>query len=131
MRAASGDVRAHLEVLFNRHFRKELAPFRDMADSHLDDGIRRQPRNVLPAKANGPLPGPDESRENSQERCFARSIASQQSNDLPLVRVEAQASQSLEIPVECRHATDFEKGGAAHDPSPSPTPWALRNLVPK
>src|SRR5581483_4326821 len=121
--AAAAQVGAHLQVLEHRHRREQTPVLRHDRDPAGDPVARRPARHVLPAQPHRSAPRPHDAQDRLQRRRLARGVAAEQADELPLVDVDREALQDVDLAVVGVDRVELEQGlGGRHFFAISPRP---------
>src|SRR3954469_22741060 len=107
--ARAARVRAELEIVAHAHLRKERPPFRDVADSHLDDAPGGGSEDRLPVELDDALPRLREPRNGAQGGRLPRAVRAQHHDELSALCLEAHVPERLHVAVtrgETRYAEE-------------------------
>src|SRR5215469_5982245 len=103
-------VRAQEQVLPHRHEGEEPPALGHLHDAAPDPIVGGDAREVLPGELDAPRARGERAGDHPEGRGLARGVGPDESEDLPLLHVEADAMERLEIAVEGVDALKRQQG---------------------
>ncbi|VEA00394.1 Uncharacterised protein [Salmonella enterica subsp. salamae] len=96
---ALGKKTAHRQILFHRHSREDAPPFRHYRHRFTHDFRRLPVSNVFTVKHHPSAGGARIAAQGAKQRRFPRAVSANQGNDFPLVDVQTDVVQRLNLAV--------------------------------
>ncbi len=90
----------HVQVLPHRQRSEDLPPLGNLNHAHLDDVVRRGPRDLCSFELDAPTPRPHQARDRVQRRRLAGPVCADQRHNLALFHLERDALKGVNSPVE-------------------------------
>ena len=90
---------AHRQVLFHRHAGEDAAPFRNNRHRLAHDSGSLPVGNVFTIEHNPPAGGARVAAQGAEQRGFARAVGANQGHDFPLIDMQADVVQRLDLAV--------------------------------
>ena len=109
-RGSPSRVRAGVKVLLHVHARKHQTVLRHQCDAPGHHPGGRQPGQVLAVQDHGAGLGGENPRDGEHGRGLAGAVGAEQARDLAFGRVEADASQRLDVPIGRDQVSNAQHG---------------------